>query len=120
MAETLYFVHNDVGIAQECAAPFAAKGWNVHASDGTDPGFIDQMVADLPVATVFCLDGDSSTGVLHAAIAVLNEVRIPRPLMVFTGGSPAEVEMAKESVPFAVFVKEEELDWVLKRMIFKS
>lgn len=120
MAETLYFVHHDVEDARQRADFFAGRGWNTHATDPSDGDFIENMVTDLPVATVFCLDGDSAESVLHAAIAVLNEVRMPRPLMVFTGGSPAEVEMAREAVPFAVFVKPEELEWVLKRMVFRA
>ena len=120
MADTLFFVYPDAAQCDGVAADFRSRGWATEVASPSDADALDRMDATQPVAAVFCMDGDESGQTLALAEAVLADERLQRPLIVFVGGSPDDVGRARESMPYAVFVKPDELAWVLKRLAVKS
>jgi hypothetical protein len=54
------------------------------------------------------------------AKAMLGDPDLPRPLLVFVGGSNELAERIKSDVPFGVFVAADELTWVLKHLVYKD
>lgn len=120
MVDTLFFVHPDGIAAEEIAGRYRTRGWEVSvcAPDASDA--LDRIAQTRPVAAVFCLDGDCADDVRALAENVLGDSRLFRPLMVFVGGSPDDIAQARAMMPFGVFVSEDELPWVLKRLAIKS
>lgn len=119
MADTLFFVHPDDTAAAQFAARYGARGWNVATCDPRAADALDRMASADPVAAVFCLVSGSAFEAEQLAARVLSDGRLRRPLMVFVGGFAEEVESARGHVPFGVFVSEDELQWVLKRLVAK-
>jgi len=120
MVETLFFVHSNVESAEEVADEYRARGWSVESSSATATDALDRIAETSPVAAVFCLEGDCAQDVHDLAESILADGRIHRPLLVFVDGDPGDVERARISAPFGVFVRKDELPWVLKRLTAKS
>jgi|GEM_PF-3502438 len=119
MVDTLFFVHPDEDAAADLAAYYSALGWNVATSGPLATDALDRVALSNPVAAVFCLTGTCIDEVHALAGCILGDDRLRRPLMVFVGGSDEEIAMARSDTPYAVFVSQEELPWVLKRLVAK-
>lgn len=119
MIDTLFFVHADENAAAGLAAHYSALGWNVATSGPNAADALEKVALTNPVAAVFCLTGTYIAEVHALAVRILGDGRVHRPLMVFVGGSDEEIGLARDDTPYAVFVNQEELPWVLKRLVAK-
>ncbi len=120
MVDTLFFVHSNQEAADQFAEEYRSRGWDVASADATATDALDRVAEASPVAAVFCLEGDCAAEVNHLAESVMTDGRIHRPLLVFVGGEPEDIAAAHAAVPFGVFVRKDELPWVLRRLIAKS
>ncbi len=118
--QTLYLVHVDEETLEQIGGPLVSQGWDVKTIQPDAPDLTDLFASELPVAAVWCLEGDCADQVRMAAAGVLADERIVRPLMIFIGGTPEAIAQARASVPYGVFVNAAELPWVLKRMVYKA
>lgn len=120
MVDTLLFVHAEANSAEQLADEYRGRGWDVSATTPDAPDALDRVAEAAPVAAVFCLDGECAADVSAFAEKVLADQRIRRPLMVFVGGAEDDVGKVRASMPFGVFVRLDELPWVLKRLTITS
>jgi len=120
MPDTLFFVSDDEMLCESLAQPYREHGWHTEQVLPAAADSLDRLAQGRPLAMVCCLDGPAATDVAAFAQSVLADPRVIRPLMVFVGGTPEQIAQAKVSLPFAVFVRAEELPWVLKHLAFKS
>lgn len=120
MVDTLFFVHPDRQSAEQLAGSYRDNGWQVAICQPSAPDALDRIAESRPVAAIFCLDSDCSDAMRSLAEKVLGDARLLRPLMVFVGGSPDDVAQSRAMMPFGVFVRPDELPWVLKRLAIKS
>jgi len=120
VADTLMFVCSDADRYVRYAAPFREAGWDTRtvAPDAADT--LSVIEAASPIATVFDLDAGHGEAVRTLVAALLADPDVSRPLLVFVGGDEALVGTIKADIPFGVFVKPDELAWVLKRLIYKQ
>jgi hypothetical protein len=116
MSETLVFVHCDQQQAETLAVPYRDRGWRALAAPADSTGTIELIAEERPLAAVFCLDGPKAFDACSLAESILYDQRGIRPLLIFVGGTPEDVETAKSMVPVGVLVKPDELPWVLKRL----
>lgn len=119
MVDTLFFVHSDEQSSHELAQFYQLRGWEVASADSHAADVLDRMAAANPVAAVFCLDGDCGTDVNAVVARAMADERLSRPLMVFVGGSAEDVAAARSVAPYGIFVRPDELPWVLKRLVIK-
>lgn len=120
MPDTLFFVSDDVVLCESLAQPYREHGWHTEQVLPGDPESLQRLAESRPLAAICILDGPSAEAVCAFAESVVADPRVLRPLMVFVGGSAEDIAVAKVSMPFAVFVRAEELPWVLKHLAFKS
>lgn len=120
MVDTLFFVHSDERAAEELADTYRGRGWNVSVAAPDAADALQRLETAAPVAAVFCLDDDCAAEVNALAEKVVADPDIKQPLMVFVGGNPAAVEYARSLAPYGVFVRQDELPWVLKRLVANS
>jgi ActR/RegA family two-component response regulator len=119
VAGALFFVGDDVGVRDDLARAFAERGWQI--GHGTaSPDTADLIAQTQPVACVFSLDGSETAALLDLAENVSADERLERPLLVFSGGHVEDVASVKTALPYAVFVRPDELEWVLKHLIPKT
>lgn len=116
MSDTLVFVDGDHDHAEGLAATYRDKGWGVLTAPADSTRTIELIAEERPVAAVFCLDGPKAFDACSLAESILYDQRGIRPLMIFLGGSAEDAKAAKSMVPVGVFVKPDELPWVLKRL----
>lgn len=119
MVDTLFFVHTSEQEPSEIAAAYQLRGWDIVAAEPTAINALERMALCNPVAAVFCLDGECGSDILGFAEKALADKRTSSPLMVFVGGSADEVAAARLSAPYGIFVRPDELPWVLKRLAIK-
>ena len=119
MTDTLFFVHPDEHSPQQIAEAYQLRGWNIVVSPPHADDALDRMAQAEPVVAVFCLDGERGGDSRTLATGALADARIARPLMVFAGGGAAEVAAARAAAPYGIFVRMDELAWVLKRLMVK-
>ncbi|MBI5231488.1 MAG: hypothetical protein HY876_04900 [Coriobacteriales bacterium] len=115
MAETLFFLHADPVTAAALAAPLASRGYAIEIASPSEPHVCDTIADTAPLALVISLDGECDEA-REVAAGVLADARVPRPLMLFVGGTAREVQETKESLPFGVFLDQDEVVWSLKRL----
>lgn len=120
MAETLFFVHADCDACGAIAEEFRGRGWLVETAASPDGDTLERIEALGPTATVFFLEGCEVAPAEHLAQRILEDGKVHRPLLVFVGGAPDAVAEAKAAMPFGVFVRADELGWVLKHLTFKG
>jgi hypothetical protein len=120
VADTLMFVGSDSARCATLADPLNRLGWATATVDPTAADALETIVGQAPVATVFDLTTGPFQAIHELAKALLTDAQIPRPLLVFVGGSAEEVASVKDDVPFGVFVDTDELTWVLKHLIYKD
>jgi hypothetical protein len=120
MGASLFFVYQDQGIAEQLAAPYRARGWDVEVEPPDAADALERMESAQPLAAVFGLDSAPADGVVAFAHNVMDDSHLHRPLMVFLGGDAAAIEAARLAVPYGVFVRPEELGWVLKHLDAKD
>ena len=119
MADTLFFVHTSENDPNAIAAAYQLRGWDIAVSEPTAIDALDRMAESNPVAAVFCLEGDCGGGVMEFVEAVMADERTNRPLMVFVDGDADELAAARRIAPYGIFVRPDELPWVLKRLVVK-
>lgn len=119
MVETLFFVHTSEQDPHEIAAAYQLRGWNIAVSEPKAVDALERMAESSPVAAVFCLGGDCGSDVMEFAASALSDERTKRPLMVFVGGAAHEIASARSIAPYGIFVRPDELPWVLKRLVVK-
>jgi len=114
------FVCSDEGRCAQYAAPFRQAGWETRtvAPDAADT--LTQIEAEAPVATVFDLADGHGEAIRALAAALVSDPNVARPLLVFVGGDDATAGAIKADIPFGVFVKPDELAWVLKHLIYRE
>lgn len=120
MATALFFVYKDLVAADQIAAPYRARGWSVEIEDPDADDALERMESAQPLAAVFGLDPAPADSVVAFAHDVVDDSHLHRPLMVFLGGDADAVDAAKHAVPYGVFVRPEELGWVLKHLDAKD
>lgn len=119
MHDLLYLAHAEPAEGERLAAPFAERGWDVRVTAPDAGEALELIATERPLAAVFCLDSGETALFENLARQVLQDARTLRPLMVFLGGEADEVARLKSEIPVGVFVREEELSWVLKHLAFK-
>jgi len=119
MVDTLFFVHTSDQNPDEIAAAYELRGWNIATAGPHAADALDRMAESSPVAAVFCLDGDCAPDVTAFAEHALADDRTNKPLMVFVGGETSDIAVARAIAPYGIFVRPDELPWVLKRLIPK-
>ena len=119
MVDTLFFVHTSEQDPNAIAAAYQLRGWDIAVSEPAAVDALDRMAESNPVAAVFCLDDDCSSDVMQFAESALADDRTNRPLMVFVGGAANEIATARGIAPYGIFVRPDELPWVLKRLVVK-
>jgi len=120
MGETLCFVHASEQDSNRIAATYQLAGWNIVIVAPQAPDALEQLASYDPAAVVFCLDERCGPGVIEFAARVLADDRTNRPLMVFVDGSADDIATARGVAPYGIFVRTDELPWVLKRLSIKS
>jgi len=120
VSETLFFVSDDDAAMRELAEPYRQRGWGVEFASPSADDTLDRMAATRPLAAVFCLDAQCYPAVRDLAHDVLTDPRRMRPLMVFLGGEPEQISVARAEVSVGLFVQPSELPWVLKHLAFKG
>jgi CheY-like chemotaxis protein len=113
--ETLVFVYADEEAAEHAAAPFSSRGHTVEILSPDGEECVDKVAEARPMAVVLDISDDWMTP-LVVAQGILADTRLSRPLLVFVGGSADAISQCKQTLPFGVYVKPEELVWVLKRL----
>jgi len=119
MVDTLFFVHTSAQDPNEIAAAYQLRGWDIAVAGPHADDALDRMAVTSPVAAVFCLEGDCATDVTAFAEHALADDRTNKPLMVFVGGEASDIAAARGIAPYGIFVRPDELPWVLKRLIPK-
>jgi hypothetical protein len=119
MVDTLFFVHTSEQDPNAIAAAYQLRGWDIAVSEPAAVDALDRMAESNPIAAVFCLDGDCGPDVMRFAETALADGRTNRPLMVFVGGAANEIAEARSIAPYGIFVRPDELPWVLKRLTVK-
>lgn len=119
MVDTLFFVHASEQDPQVLAQAYQLNGWDIVASDPRAVDALERMAMTSPVAAVYCFDGDCASDVQSFAAQVMADDRTNRPLMVFVGGEASDIAEAKAVAPYGIFVRPDELAWVLKRLTVK-
>jgi len=119
MVDTLFFVHTSEQDPNAIAAAYQLRGWNIAVAGPYADDALERMAVTSPVAAVFCLDGDCASDVTAFAEHVLADERTNKPLMVFVGGEASDIAAARTTSPYGIFVRADELPWVLKRLIPK-
>ncbi len=109
------FVYADAENAEQVSAPFASRGHSILILDPESPECLDTVAEAKPMAVVLDISADWMTPVVLAQ-GILADERLSRPLLVFVGGSSESIAQCKATLPFGVYVKPEELVWVLKRL----
>jgi len=120
MVDTLFFVHTSDQNPNEIAATYQLRGWDIAVAGPHAADALDRMAISTPVAAVFCLDGDCAPDVTAFAALALADERTNKPLMVFVGGEASDIAAARSISPYGIFVRPDELPWVLKRLIPKD
>lgn len=120
MGNTLVFVCGEAARCEEMTAPFAEAGWQTKTVSAESSDALAAIEAEAPVATVFDLEAGHGAAIQSIAAALMSDPNVSRPLLVFVGGDQATVAILKEDVPFGVFVKTDELAWVLKHLTYKD
>lgn len=120
MVDTLFVVHADEQDPDEISQLYQLRGWEITVADPHAADVLDRMAAANPVAAVFCLDGQCGPDVNAVAERALADHRLSRPLMVFVSGSAEDVAAARIISPYGIFVRPDELPWVLKRLVAKT
>jgi CheY-like chemotaxis protein len=113
--ETLVFVYSDDEAAEQASAPFTARGHVVEILSPEGEECLDKVAEAKPMAVVLDISDDWMTPLVIAQ-GILADERLSRPLLVFVGGSADSITQCKATLPFGVYVKPEELVWVLKRL----
>jgi hypothetical protein len=113
--ETLVLVYSDEEAAERVSAPFVSGGHSVRIVPPSDGDCLEQIVESRPIAVALDLSDEWEIP-LALAQAILADGRLARPLLVFVGGSPETIGQCKAALPFGVYVRPEELVWVLKRL----
>jgi AmiR/NasT family two-component response regulator len=113
--QRLVFVYADAESADRVSEPFASKGIDVVVLSPNGQDCLESVAAAHPTAVVLDISEDW-TDPLVVAQGILADERLSRPLLVFVGGSAESVSQCKETLPFGVYVKPEELAWVLTRL----
>lgn len=110
MADTLFFLFTDPSDATGLASPLASKGFAIEVSSPSEPQVCDAIAESSPLAVVISLeDAGGCNAAREVAAGVLADARIPRPLMVFVGGSPQEIAATRAELPFGVFLNPDEV-----------
>lgn len=119
MPNTLFFVHDDVLAAEEVARPYVERGWHVEVCPSDEQGAVDRILGAEALVAVFFLD--SSDGSCRAlAHELIEDKRGGHPMVVFVDGDPQEIAQLRVQMPAALYVRLEELPWVLKHLSFKG
>ena len=115
MEETLVFVYADNEAAEKTSAPFSSRGYGVEILSPDSDECLEAIALAQPVAVVLDISEDWMAPVVIAQ-GILADERLSRPLLVFVDGTPESVAQCKATLPFGVYVRPEELVWVLKRL----
>lgn len=116
MADTVFFLHPDPMAAASMAGPLTSRGFAVEISSPAEPSVGDTIAESAPVALVISLDGQPDLA-REIAAGVLADARIPRPLLVFVGGTPNDIQQTRDTLPFSLFLKPDEIVWSLTRLM---
>jgi hypothetical protein len=116
---SLFFLGSDLGACSLIAEGYATAGWATRVVHTDADDVVEQIVAEEPVAIVFCLDTTHLNDVNSVTGQIIADARLRRPLLVYLDGTPEQNARIKQLSPFAVFVKNTELGWVLKRLVVK-
>lgn len=105
--------------AQAMLDTYASRGWETFAASAGDPNAHERYAEAQPLAVVFCLRGGCSDATRGLAQRIFENPGSAQPLLVFAGGEPDDVALARAVVPHAVFVNPDEVGWVLKHLTVK-
>lgn len=119
MVDTLFFVHASEQDPAAIADTYQLRGWNIDVAPPTADDALERLAAANPVAAVFCLDHGCGHEVTTFAEAVMSDPRTNRPLMVFVDGEAEDLAAARQAAPYGIFVRPDELPWVLKRLTIR-
>lgn len=119
MQEHLFVVSADAGDAERIARPLRDRGWGVE-TECKDPQVAQQRIIDCrPTAVVISLDFDAQSGCDLACALQVGAATQDVPVL-FVGGDPDSIEIARKTVPHAVFLTPAEIPWAIKRLTFKQ
>ncbi|MDP2181971.1 MAG: hypothetical protein Q8K99_05295 [Actinomycetota bacterium] len=119
MQERLFVVSSDAGEAERVARPLRDRGWHVEM-ECQDPQAAQQRIADcMPMAVVISLGFGVQSGCDLACALQVGAATKDLPV-IFVGGDHESVELARKTVPHAVFLTPAEIPWAIKRLTFKQ
>lgn len=119
MADRLMLVGFETEEAQAMLDTYASRGWETFVASAGDATAHERFVEAQPLAVVFCLAGGCSEATRDLASRIFENPGSAQPLLVFAGGGPDDVALARATVPHAVFVNPDEVGWVLKHLTVK-
>lgn len=119
MPDSLVFVYRDTQAAETLAQPYGARGWSTSVVAADDPKAVDLVCAAAPMVIALDAAGDISPA-LSTACAALERHPDTDPLVVFIDPERDQRESAKQRLPYALFIKSEELPWILKHLTYKG
>lgn len=119
MADSLFFAGDDVALRDALAESYRGAGWDVLLPGADMQSTLDSIAQADPVACILCFGDGPGDAMRDLALAINADTRM-RPLFVFVAGTAEEVAQTKAALPYAVFVRPDELAWVLRRMVVKT
>lgn len=119
MADRLMLVGFEADTTQEMLTTYSGRGWEVFAASADDATAHDRFLEAQPLAVVFCLSGGCSDAARDLARRLFVDPGAAQPLIVFAGGDPDDVALARTAAPHAVFVNPDEVGWVIKHLTAK-
>jgi hypothetical protein len=120
MSGTVFFVGADTQRCTAASEAYSDQGWSTPIAKPDDFDAADRLIAEAPVAAVFCVEPEHAHLTLDLTARLMSDERFQRPLMVYLDGAEQVVASIKAICPFGVFVSSGELGWVLKHLIPKN
>jgi hypothetical protein len=120
VTSNLLFLGADEETCEAVAAECRVRGWGIVTAALGSPDVESKVISEsAPAALVICLDGLRADQVSQIAARLAADDREDRPLLMFAGGTTEDVAQLKAVASHAVFVKPDEVDWMLKHLVVK-
>jgi hypothetical protein len=120
MAEVLHFVGYTNEESREAFDAYRRQGWEVSSSQGYADVEALSAAPGSPSAVVMRLDDGCCDEAIAFAKRVWDAASGEKPALVFSVEDPELVARARAAVSHGMFVRPEEVGWVLKHLNFRS
>lgn len=120
MAGVLHFAGYTLEDSQEAFDAYRRQGWQVSSCPDFSEDDAVAAASASPAAVVMRLDADSCDGAIVFANRLWDSVTGEKPALVFSTQDKEVIERARAAVAHGMFVRPEEVGWVLKHLNFRS